>query len=264
MAGLFAVCVPAQGKLVEADLLVAGGTESGWAAAIQAARQGVERIVLVNDIEWLGGQFSAEAVGAIDENRGVDNEVPFPRSGLFAELTGRIEQDNLRLYGHRRPGNSWTARTQVRPAQAARIFREMIDPYVRSGQIRIFSRYFPVSAALAGDGQTLDPVHFRSPRDGEPDLTVMRIVIDGEKDGREVRHTFNLLDYYNPDTETSSMARTTGYTCTAMVRLLARGLWTSPGLATPEIVGQNEACYRSVLEHLQERGVHVFHRVEER
>lgn len=99
--------------------------------------------------------------------------------------------------------------------------------------------------------------------EGEPDLTVMRIVVEGVKDGREVRHTFNLLDYYNPDTETSSMARTTGYTCTAMVRLVARGLWSEPGLATPEIVGGSEECYRSVREHLDARGVHIFEKIEE-
>jgi len=99
--------------------------------------------------------------------------------------------------------------------------------------------------------------------EGEPDLTVMRIVVEGTKDGRDVRHTFNLLDYYNPDTETSSMARTTGYTCTAMVRLVARGLWKEPGLATPEIVGRSEACYQSVRDHLEARGVHIFERVDE-
>ena len=37
------------------------------------------------------------------------------------------------------------------------------------------------------------------------------------------------------DTETSSMARTTGYTCTAMVNLVAEGLWDEPGLAPPEV-----------------------------
>ncbi|MDZ7780787.1 MAG: saccharopine dehydrogenase C-terminal domain-containing protein [Gemmatimonadota bacterium] len=99
--------------------------------------------------------------------------------------------------------------------------------------------------------------------EGEPDLTVMRIVVDGVKDGRDVRYTYNLLDYYNPDTETSSMARTTGYTCTALARLIASGLWTEPGLAAPEVVGRNEECYRSVLEHLEARGVHLFERVDE-
>jgi lysine 6-dehydrogenase len=99
--------------------------------------------------------------------------------------------------------------------------------------------------------------------EGEPDLTVMRIVVEGVRDGTPVRHTYNLLDYYNTETETSSMARTTGYTCTGMVNLIARGLWTEPGLAPPEIVGRNEECFRAVLRHLEERNVHLFERVEE-
>ena len=100
--------------------------------------------------------------------------------------------------------------------------------------------------------------------EGEPDLTVMRIVVEGKQNGKSLRHIYNLLDYYNPDTETSSMARTTGYTCTAMVNLIARGLWTEPGLVPPEVVGRNAACFDSVLKHLEDRNVHIFQRVEER
>ena len=99
--------------------------------------------------------------------------------------------------------------------------------------------------------------------DGEPDLTVMRIVVEGRKDGSEVRHTYNLLDYYHTDTETSSMARTTGYTCTAMVSLIAHGLWTQPGLVPPEVVGRDEKCFAAILQHLKDREVHLFHRVDE-
>jgi len=99
--------------------------------------------------------------------------------------------------------------------------------------------------------------------EGEPDLTVMRIVVEGTQDEKKVRHTFNLLDYYNPDTETMSMARTTGYTCTAMANLVARGLWTEPGLSPPEVVGRNVECFDSVLKHLADRGVHIFQRVDE-
>jgi saccharopine dehydrogenase-like NADP-dependent oxidoreductase len=99
--------------------------------------------------------------------------------------------------------------------------------------------------------------------EGEPDLTVMRIVVEGEKDGSRVRHTFNLLDYYNPETETMSMARTTGYTCTAMANLVARGLWTEPGLAPPEVIGRNPDCFDAVISHLEKRGVHVLQRVDE-
>lgn len=98
--------------------------------------------------------------------------------------------------------------------------------------------------------------------DGEPDLTVMRLVIEGTKDGKHVRHTYNVLDYYHTDTETSSMARTTGYTCTAMVHLLANGLWQEPGLVPPETVGRRKECFDAILAHLKDREVHVFHRVD--
>jgi lysine 6-dehydrogenase len=99
--------------------------------------------------------------------------------------------------------------------------------------------------------------------EGEPDLTIMRIEVEGAKDGCDVRHVYNLLDYYDPDTETSSMARTTGFSCTAMVQVVATGQWTEPGVAPPEIVGRREECFESVLKHLAARGVHVFHHFEE-
>ena len=98
--------------------------------------------------------------------------------------------------------------------------------------------------------------------EGEPDLTVGRFTIEGVQDGSRVRHTYDLLDYYNPDTETSSLARTAGYTCAAMVRLVATGQWSEPGVAPAEIVGRDAACFEFVMTHLAERDVHLFHRVE--
>lgn len=99
--------------------------------------------------------------------------------------------------------------------------------------------------------------------EGELDLTVMRIVIEGSKDGTDYRHTFNLVDHYNPATETMSVARTTGYTCTAMAHLVARGLWTEPGLAPPEVVGRNEECFDAVIAHLRARDIYLDSQVVE-
>ena len=99
--------------------------------------------------------------------------------------------------------------------------------------------------------------------EGEPDLTVMRMEIEGVKDGHRVRHVYNILDYYEPESETSSMARTTGYMCTALVNVVASGLWNEPGVAPPEIVGRREDCFEAVMRHLDARDVHVFHHLEE-
>lgn len=92
---------------------------------------------------------------------------------------------------------------------------------------------------------------------GDLDLTVLRIIVEGTKDGQRERHTYDMVDHYNPATETTAMARTTGYTCTAMASLVARGVWTQPGLATPEIVGRDRKAYDAVIQHLRERDVYL-------
>ncbi len=90
---------------------------------------------------------------------------------------------------------------------------------------------------------------------GEEDFTVMRIVVEGEKDGRRARHTWDLLDRYDRETGTTSMARTTGYTCTAAVRLVAAGLYDRKGISPPEFVGRDAAAYQFILRELALRGV---------
>ena len=91
--------------------------------------------------------------------------------------------------------------------------------------------------------------------EGEEDLTVMRVTVEGEKDGKRVRRVYDLLDRYDPVTKTTSMARTTGYTCTAVVRLLASGLYSRPGISPPEFLGRAEGCYLFVMRELAKRGV---------
>lgn len=96
----------------------------------------------------------------------------------------------------------------------------------------------------------------------EEDLTVMRILVEGEVGGVGVRHTYHMFDRYDAETGTSSMARTTGYTCTAMVRLVARNLYTQPGISPPEFVGRDKACFDFVLNELEARNVRLRHEVE--
>jgi saccharopine dehydrogenase-like NADP-dependent oxidoreductase len=99
--------------------------------------------------------------------------------------------------------------------------------------------------------------------EAEEDLTVMRVSVDGVSGGRRVRRTFELLDRADRSTATSSMARTTGYTCTAGVRLLARGAYSRPGISPPEVVGREAECFAFVFAELAARGVVFSVRSEE-
>jgi hypothetical protein len=87
------------------------------AETIQAAHAGVKKIVLVNDIDWLGGQFSAEGVGCPDEWTMVrGKKANYPRSGLFLETIQRIRAHNSATYGNPTPGNSWCGTEKIEPA----------------------------------------------------------------------------------------------------------------------------------------------------
>ncbi|GAA4421121.1 FAD-dependent oxidoreductase [Bremerella cremea] len=177
----------AEAETIEADLLVVGGTESGCAAAVQAARMGVERVVLVNDIEWLGGQFSAEALGAIDENRGhgYDGTVPIPRSGIFRDVIDAIEAKNAERYGGvRRPGNTRVITTS-RPVVSQQVFRELLATYEKTGQIQRFSNY-QVSSVLTEDN-CVQGVKFNSTADNSSLIVRAAITIDASDWGDVIR-----------------------------------------------------------------------------
>jgi saccharopine dehydrogenase-like NADP-dependent oxidoreductase len=95
--------------------------------------------------------------------------------------------------------------------------------------------------------------------EGEVDITVMQVIVEGEQSGRRVRYVYDLLDRYDPLTSTHSMARTTGYAATVAVRMLATGLYDELGISPPEFVGRHEPCVDFMLSGLKERGV-VFDR----
>jgi lysine 6-dehydrogenase len=92
-------------------------------------------------------------------------------------------------------------------------------------------------------------------KEGEVDITVMKVVVEGKKDGRKVRYTYDLLDKYDPVTRIHSMARTTGYTATVALRMIADGIYTHKGITVPEYIGKQPVCVEYMLRGLKNRGV---------
>jgi lysine 6-dehydrogenase len=93
--------------------------------------------------------------------------------------------------------------------------------------------------------------------ESEEEITVMRVTVRGtDKHGDEVTVEYNLYDEYNPVTQTSSMARTTGYTATAVANMFLEGLFTGKGVFPPELIGKHEACFDYIMKYLKERDIH--------
>jgi saccharopine dehydrogenase-like NADP-dependent oxidoreductase len=76
-----------------------------------------------------------------------------------------------------------------------------------------------------------------------------------KKRSREVSPGFRMLDRYDPLTGTHSMARPTGYTATAAVRMLTKSLYKEPGIAPPEMIGRHKEPFDFIIRCLRQRRV---------
>lgn len=188
----FLLCLPllASAGVVETDLLIVGGNESACAAAVQAARLGVKHIVLVNDIDWLGGQFSAEGVGCMDEWTTINGKrVNFPRSGIYREVMERIRARNSQKYGVPSPGNAYCGTETIEPAAAARIFEDLLKPYVESGALQIKRGWQPDRVSVES-GRVAEVTFIPAPgfNSAEKTLTVKaRLTMDSSDWGDVIR-----------------------------------------------------------------------------
>lgn len=109
------------------------------------------------------------------------------------------------------------------------------------------------------DGKQIKPIditsqilfpHWKLEKD-EREFTVLRVIIRGER--QEI--IYDLYDEYDDEIKTTSMARTTGYTCTGAARLVLENRFNRKGICPPEYVGEDEECCGYIKSYLNERKV---------
>ena len=100
-------------------------------------------------------------------------------------------------------------------------------------------------------------------KEGERDFTIMRIIVEGRKNRKRLRYTWDLFDRYDPESGIHSMARTTGYTATVALRMITDGVYRHKGITVPEYIGRNPVCVSYMLKGLKKRGVVYRESVEE-
>jgi saccharopine dehydrogenase-like NADP-dependent oxidoreductase len=93
---------------------------------------------------------------------------------------------------------------------------------------------------------------------GEDEFTIMRVIIKGKAGNQKKEIIYNLFDRYNEKTKTSSMARTTGYTCTAAANLILERKFQRKGICPPEYLGEDKNCFEFIISYLKEREVNYY------
>ncbi len=91
--------------------------------------------------------------------------------------------------------------------------------------------------------------------EGEEDITLLRIEIKGKINNKNANYRFELFDKMDTEKGISSMARTTGYTATAIARLILSKRFREKGVFPPEFIGKDINNYLFVMKELGSRGV---------
>lgn len=91
--------------------------------------------------------------------------------------------------------------------------------------------------------------------ENEQEFTYMQLQIKGKEKNSDKEYLYKMFDRFDNKTMTTSMARTTGYTCSAVAGLILSEEYNKKGISPPEYLGEEENCYRKIIEYLKEREV---------
>jgi hypothetical protein len=139
--------VPAE---LAADLVIIGGGVGGCAAALAAARQGL-RVILTEETDWIGGQFTSQAVPP-DENRWIET---CGGTRSYQEFRTTIRNYYRRNYPlttaaralpHFNPGNCWVSALGHEPRVSLAAFYELLAPYLGNGRVQILLNHRATAA----------------------------------------------------------------------------------------------------------------------
>jgi lysine 6-dehydrogenase len=91
----------------------------------------------------------------------------------------------------------------------------------------------------------------------EAEFTVLRVIVVGERRGNPAHVQFDLFDENDPVRGMSSMARTTGFPCVIVAKMLAGGRVSGHGVFPPELLIRQRGVFDHVVSELGIRGVRI-------
>ena len=98
---------------------------------------------------------------------------------------------------------------------------------------------------------------FWHPKENEDEFTYLKIKISGKEENVRKEFVYELFDRFDKETNTTSMARTTGYTCTSVARLVLQGKLKNKGICPPEYIGAIPGDYDKIINMLKQKNINI-------
>lgn len=140
---------------ISVDVAVIGGGTGGVAAALAALEAGC-RVVLTEETDWVGGQFTAQAVPP-DEHPWIEQ---FGATRSYRRLRGDIRDYYRRYYPlttqarqdpHLNPGGGYVSRLCHEPRVSLAVLQAYLQPHLAAGRLMLLLRHSPVAATTDSD-----------------------------------------------------------------------------------------------------------------
>ncbi|MBS7706034.1 FAD-dependent oxidoreductase [Chelatococcus asaccharovorans] len=150
---------------MKTEVLILGGGLGGVSACLAAARLGA-RVILVEELDWLGGQLTAQGVPP-DEDPWVEHTSRSASYSAFRALIRQHYRDNRPLSAAARaqtylnPGSGNVGTLCHEPRVAALVIDEMLAAYVARGLVTILKQHTVLGADCAADHVRTVTIHDR-------------------------------------------------------------------------------------------------------
>ena len=92
---------------------------------------------------------------------------------------------------------------------------------------------------------------------GTKDIVAMKIEVIGDRERSEITYTYHLLDRYDEERKITAMARTTAYTASIIIQLLAKQEISEKGVIPPEKLGMKKEVFDKIMVELKKKGIKI-------
>lgn len=127
----------------------------GCAAAVAACSLGLT-VIITEESDWIGGQFTSQATPP-DEHGWIEQFGCTKTYRAFRESVRQFYRDNYPLTTEAasnpllNPGNGWVSPLCAEPKVFLAVLETMLAPFVTSGILKVLTEHIPVDAASEGD-----------------------------------------------------------------------------------------------------------------
>lgn len=97
--------------------------------------------------------------------------------------------------------------------------------------------------------------------EGEGDVVVERVQVEGLEDGKRTTREYQLVDFYDKKRDVTAMGRTTAYTCSIVSQMIGRGEVKQTGIVHPSKIGCDRELANRFFTELAKRDIHITERV---